>query len=514
MSDMDKIVFPPGGVVIGQDDKGNTTVTTKENKKDEKVKKREEEEEEIMEYVYKAAKEDVGNKYFLYVYKIVNMAGERTLVLTIPLEQLKGVDTETFVRARVDGEPGGIVYLCYVKDQAGRFPPGEDSKRIIRRFVAEEPGEMYLKEKAKKEMVQFNRNDRSGGMGGISREPSVSPSEMVDAIKDAVNVGVEAGKSKENTDGKMFDTLVSLAKTAAEKQQIQPQQGNNMVELLTAITPLLAPFLVKMAEPKPKDNSHLEVLREITSSMKEISRAISDTNLKIIASEKETLERQYKDKETLMLLIKESSSQKNDNGTADKFIQQAMQMMDMNAKVQNMTIASIVGLVKNSVDLQNVFGKKDDMVEARIPFWESLLEKVIDPSKWKDGVEVINRLRNPNAPIADHETEQYEENQNMNNNAGEVDMSENLKWLINDVMADILRQIKAGAKKEEIVGNIIISYDEHKEDMKKLLTMIQSDFDSCVKLLRPELVAKAFLNVSKLQIVMDGIKVKLLAIPL
>lgn len=498
MADMDKIVFPPGGIIIGQDDKGNTTVATKGEKKDGKIKKQQEEEEEIMECVYKTANEDVGNKYSLYVYKIVNMSGERTLVLTIPLDQLKGVDTETFVRSRIDGEPGGITYLCYVKDQAGRFPPGDDSKRIIRRFIAEEPGEIYLKEKAKKEMTQFNRNDRGGGMGGIIREPSVSPTEMVDALKDAINVGA------------------SLTKTATEKQQVLPQQSNNMVELIIAITPLLVPFLTKMTEPKPQDNSHLGVIREMTSTMKDISRAISDTNMRIVEKEKETLEKQYKDKEALMLLIKESSGQKNDNGVTEKFMQQTMQMMDMNSKVQNMTIASIIGLVKNSVELQNAFGKKDEVVEERVPLWESLLEKVFDPAKWKDGVEAINRLKNPNVPIAKQETEQYGENQNMteNNSMEGVNVSENLKWLINDIIADILHQIKSGIKKEDIVNNIVGTYDEHKEDMKKLLTMIQLDFDSCTKLLRPELIAKAALNISKLQGIMDGIKTKLSAIPL
>lgn len=514
MSDVGDMVFPKGGVVIGQDDKGNTTIVPKDGKKDEKVKKQQKENDEIMQIMFKSAEEDVGTKYYLYVYKLVNVAGERTLVMQIPLEQLKEINVETYIKDRVSGEPGGTTYLCYVKDQAGKFPSGDESKKICMRFVFEEDGEIYLKEKAKKEMGQFSRDGRD--IGRVFREPSVSPTEMVDAIKEAVNVGVEAGKSKENTDGKMFDTLVSLAKTAAEKQQVPIQQSNSVVELLTAITPLLAPILAKMVEPKPQDNSHLEVLKEITSSMKEISKTISDTNVRIVEKEKEALERQYKDKEALMLLIKESSGQKNDSGVADKFIQQAMQMMDMNSKVQNMTIASIIGLVKNSVELQNVFGKKDEVPEERVPLWESLLEKVFDPSKWKDGVEAINRLKNPNMQVGKQETGQHEENQNIteNNDIGDINVSDNLQWLVNNIIADILHQIKSGIKKEDIVNNIVDSYDEYKEDMKKLLTMIQSDFDSCTKLLKPELIAKAALNISKLQGIMDGIKIKLSIIPL
>lgn len=514
MTDVGDMIFPKGGIVVGQDDKGNTILTPKDGKKDEKLKKQQKEDDEIMHIMFKSAEEDVGTKYYLYVYKLVNVAGERTLVLQIPLEQLKDVNVETYVKDRVSGEPGGTAYLCYVKDQSGKFPPGDESKRICRRFIFEEDGEMYLKEKSKKEMVQFNRG--GGNVSGIIREPSVSPTEMMDALKDAVNVGIEASKSKENTDGKMFDTLVSLAKTAAEKQQVPIQQSNSVVELLTAITPLLAPILAKMVEPKPQDNSHLEILSNITSSIKQIGEAIVNTNLKMMEKEKESLERQYKDKEALMLLIKESSSQKNDNGMADKFVQQAMQMMDMNSKVQNMTIASIIGLVKNSVELQNVFGKKDEVIEEKVPLWESLLEKIFDPSKWKDGVEAINRLKNPNMQVVKQETEQYEENQNIteDNDKGDVDMPENLKWLINDIMTNILHQIKSGMKKEDIVNNIVESYDEHKEDMKKLLMMIQSDFDSCTKLLKPELITKVVLNISKLQGIMDGIKIKLSVIPL
>ena len=514
MANVDEMLFPKGGLVIGQDEKGNTTIVSKESKKDEKTKRQQKEEDEIINIMFKSAEEDVGTKYFLYVYKIINMSGERTPVMQIPLEQLREVDVETYIKDRVSGEKGGTVYLCYVKDASGKYPPGD---RVHKRFVFEEDGELYLREKMKKEAEQDR--DR-GGFGirgrGMVSESSVSPTEMVDAIKEAVNVGVEAGKSKENTDGKMFDTLVSLAKTAAEKQQIAPQQGNGLAELLTAITPLLAPVLAKMMETKPRDNSHLEVLREITSSMKDIGKAISDTNLKIVENEKESLRKQYEDKEKLMLLIKESVGQKNDNGMTDKFMQQAMQMMDMNSKVQNMTIASIIGLVKNSVELQGAFGKKDEVVEERVPLWESLLEKVFDPSKWKDGVEAINRLKNPNMQIENTKAKQNEENSDITetNIEEDVDVSDNLKWLINDIMTDILSQIKLGTKKEDIVNNIVETYNEHEEDMKKLLTMMQLDFDSCAKLLRPELIAKAALNLLKLQGIMDGIKIKLSAIPL
>ena len=513
MGDVGEVLFPKGGVVIGQDDKGNTILTPKDNKKDEKVKKQQKEDDEIMHIMFKSAEEDVGTKYYLYVYKIVNMAGERTLVMQIPLEQLKDVNVETYIKDRVTGESGGTVYLCYVKDQAGKFPPGDELKRICRRFVFEEDGDLYLKEKAKKEMAQFNRG--GGNIGGISREASVSPTEMVEAFKEMVNVGKEVGKEKDGgNQDKMFDTIIALAK---EKPQTLLPQNNSVVDLLTAITPLLAPILAKIVEPKPQDNSHFEVLKEITSSMRDIGKAISDTNLKIAENEKESLRKQYEDKEKLMLLIKESSVQRGDNGMADKFIQQAMQMMDMNSKVQNMTIASVIGLVKNSVELQNAFGKKDEVVEEKVPLWESLLEKLFDPSKWKDGVEAINKLKNPNMQIVNQEIGQREESENIteNNNIGEVDMvSDNLKWLVNSVMTDILSQIKSGMKKEDIANSIIESYGEHREEMKKLLTMLQLDFDSCVKLLKPELIAKAALNISKLQEIMNGIKIKLSAIPL
>lgn len=525
MADIGKMLFPEGGMVLKPDESGNMVLSQKEAKdtrKDEKLKKIQRENEEVRSILFKAADEDVGKKYYLYVYKLVDLAGNRTLVMTIPLDQLEQVDVEKYVKDRVSGKEGGTTYLCYVKDQAGQFPPNREVKDICMRFIVEEDGELFIKERERKERETYNRN--GGDNGGFRMNPihhqQVSPSEMVDAIKDAVNVGVEASKMKENQDSGMAEIVKSLAKTITEKPLPlpPPPQTNNTVELLTALTPILAPLIAKMVEPKPVDNTNLEVLRAITGSLSDIGKAIADTNLKIAEKEQKALEERYKDKEQLVMMIKDVTSKDKDGSG---FMAQAMQMMDMSNKVQNMLIASMSGMFKNAMELQSSFNNnnnKDNEVSGEVPAWKLIMERVLDPSSWKSGIEALNALKNPNQVMPTQSDIVEDENIDSGDeitdddiegveNKGESMLS---KELVNSIMDDILTQIKTGAKPEAVATIIISKYSNYKEEMKEILDMISNDIGGCMKLLRADLLSKAMMNVKKLQQVMDGLKAKLI----
>lgn len=505
MNDVEKVMFPNGFVAKPGED-GSTVITVGDTRKEEKIKKSKKENDEVRKILFKAAEEDVGRKYFLYVYKITDMAGNRSLKLTIPLDQLEDDDVEKYVKDRVSGEKGGTTYLCYVKDQSGQIPSNRDVKDICMRFVFDEDGEIYLKDKKEKEK---EREDVMGNVG----DTGVHPNEMVKAIRDAVNVGVAAAGKQEpnNSSDKMFELVGTLAKAAADKPQpvIPPTQESSVVKILEVLAPVLAPLLVKVIEPK--NDASIEILRGLAESTKELAKTIAETNNKIAEQERRIFEERYKDKAELMLMIKETSAPKD--GSA--FMGQAVQMMEMSNKMNNVMLASVMGMFKNAMEINNSLspaGKGQSDGDGK-PVWQVLVDRLLDPASWKHGIEAVNSMKNgiknDNEFCDNAETAQTAQTENFEEvpESEDVGMADTERGLLNTLMEDILGQVNKGVKNEEIVNNVVSTYSpDRKDDMRSIIKKIESNFSDCAKMLNPKLIPKAAFHLSKLQEIMMGIR--------
>src|SRR4030067_630942 len=168
---MGEIKFPSNSVIKDAELDGDGDIILSVGSKESTEKNREKnkmlkENDEIREILFKNAKDDVGKKFLLYVYKEIAVPEHgvsMTLDMRIPMETLENVDVESYIKERVQG---GYAYTCHVKDMSGSWP--KNGNRECLRYFFENDGALWLEKnnerKNRAELLDFGgagKNDTS-----------------------------------------------------------------------------------------------------------------------------------------------------------------------------------------------------------------------------------------------------------------------------------------------------------------------------------------------------------------